>query len=305
MSNGKATAALSAVVGVGAGAFFSTPAVAQDVTPTSYGANGEVNPLIWSLEGGAIFSRHTDSSLGSGSKLDFDRDIGGYGAISVRRFIEPDLDWRLTGRYGAFVDNKGSESYNSFPISASLFEKTAKDFASIDFDIGHHFQHPGVQGRIFAGVRGLYSREAVSKGVMYTNYDSKFSFDGRGSQSSTFFGAGPRAGLEMLFKNEGDQVGVEVAGSAAVLFGNEKEKFGARLEVCDPFPFDCDGPPSVSDSRNRFRVLTNLAASLGVQMMINDNSSVTIGYQGEMWTQEFFDDTSLIHGPFLRAEIAY
>ncbi len=304
MSNGKAATALSAVAGVGAGAFFATPAVAQDVIPTAYGANGEVNPLIWTLEGGAIFSRHTSNSIGTDDKLSFDRDVGGYGAISVRRFIEPDLDWRLTGRYGAFVDNNGSDSFNEFPISASLFGETSKEFASVDFDIGHHFQHPGVQGRIFAGVRGLYSREAGAKGVSFSDAIDKTSFDGASSGSSTFFGAGPRAGLEMLFKDEGDKFGIEVAGSAAVLLGNERRKQSFSGEFCNPFPGNCNGG-SISQTRNRFHVLTNLAASLGVQMMVNDNSSVTIGYQGEMWTQRFFDDTSLIHGPFIRAEIAY
>lgn len=296
----SASAALKvAAAGLAAGGLASTQAGAQEITPVGYGADGDLNPLIWTLEGGAIFSDYSEDKLG-----DSDSDIGGYGAISVRRFIEPDLDWRLTGRYGRFADNSQSFSDSSGPDFIDVFGSTEKMFANIDFDIGHHFQHPGVQGRIFVGARGLYSREAAGKG--FQEFDSgdnnKFS-DTDFEFESEFFGLGPRAGLEMVFKDPGDTFGISVAGSGAVILGNTREAFSGSIYIEDDGGIIED--VSGSESRNQFEALVNLSAAVGVEMMVNDNSTITVGYQVEMWTQEFLQERSLFYGPFVSGSINY
>jgi len=297
----SASAALKvAAAGLAASGLASTQAGAQEITPVGYEPNGELNPLIWSLEGGAIFSDYSEDKLGDSSDI----DVGGYGAISVRRFIEPDLDWRLTGRFGRFADRSRRFSDSSGPDFIDVNGSTEKMFANIDFDIGHHFQHPGVQGRIFVGARGLYSREAADKG--FQEFDSgnnnKFSDVNFGFESE-FFGAGPRAGLEMVFKDPGDTFGVSVAGSGAVILGNTRETFSGSIFSEDDGGIVDD--VSGSESRNQFEALVNLSAAVGVEMMVNDNSTITVGYQAEMWTQEFFRERSLFHGPFVRGTIKY
>lgn len=300
----SASAALKlAAAGLAAGGLASTQAGAQEITPVAYEPNGELNPLIWTLEGGAMFSDYSQDKLGDSSDL----NVGGYGAISVRRFIDPDLDWRITARFGRFADDTVnlSETDINGPGSFASFDLvTEKMFANIDFDIGHHFQHPGVQGRVFVGARGLYSREAADKGFEFSDPadDNKFSnFDVQGE--SEFFGLGPRAGLEMVFKDPGDTFGVSVAGSGAVILGNTHESFSGSIFSADDNGIDIDD--SGSDSRNEFEALVNLSAAVGVEMMVNDNSTVTLGYQAEMWTQEFFRERSLFHGPFVRGTIKY
>ncbi len=301
----SASAALkAAAAGLAAGGLASTQAGAQEVTPAGgYEPNGDLNPLIWTLEGGAIFSDYADDKLGDQADI----NVGGYGAISVRRFIDPDLDWRITGRYGRFADDSHSLSENDIAgpgSSINLDAEFEKMFANIDFDIGHHFQHPGVQGRVFLGVRGLYSREGLDKGFGFNdpsdnNKTSSFALDAE----SEFFGAGPRAGLEMVFKDPGDTFGVSVAGSGAVILGNMHESFSGSVFSADDGGVDID--TSGSTSRNEFEALVNLSAAVGVEMMVNDNSTITLGYQAEMWTQEFFRERSLFHGPFVRGTVRY
>jgi hypothetical protein len=299
----SASAALKvAAAGLAASGLASTQASAQEITPVGYEPNGELNPLIWTLEGGAIFSDHSEDKLGEQADI----AVGGYGAISVRRFIDPDLDWRITGRFGRFADDTYNltETDPGGPAFATLDLDSEKMFANIDFDIGHHFRHPGVQGRVFMGVRGLYSREATDKGFNFSdpadnNKLSNLDIDGE----SVFFGLGPRAGLEMVFKDPGDTFGVSVAGSGAVILGNTRESFSGSIFSADDNGVDID--ESGSDSRNEFEALVNLSAAVGVEMMVNDNSTITLGYQAEMWTQEFLRERSLFHGPFVRGTIKY
>lgn len=303
VSNSASAALKVAAAGLAASGLASTQAGAQEITPVGYEPNGDLNPLIWTLEGGAIFSDYSEDKLGDQADI----NVGGYGAISVRRFIDPDLDWRITGRFGRFADDTVSltETDINGPGSfASLDLVSEKMFANIDFDIGHHFQHPGVQGRVFVGVRGLYSREATDKGLAFNDPadNGKFgSFDIQGE--SEFFGVGPRAGLEMVFKDPGDTFGISVAGSGAVILGNTHESFSGSIFSADNDGVDIDD--SGSFSRNQFEALVNLSAAVGVEMMVNDNSTITLGYQAEMWTQEFFRERSLFHGPFVRGTIKY
>ncbi len=294
----SASAALKvAAAGLAAGGLASTQAGAQEITPVGYEPNGDLNSLIWTLEGGAIFSDHAD-------KLGEDVAVGGYGAISVSRFIDPDLDWRLSGRYGRFADVSRSETETEPGGPGFLtFDATQKkSFANIDFDIGHHFQHPGVQGRVFVGVRGLHSRETADKGFLLNDPNNNKFADANFGATSEFFGAGPRAGLEMVFKDPGDTFGVSVAGSAAVLLGNQRETISGSI-------FEDDNGVITNDSGrqsfNEFEALVNLSAAFGVEMMVNDNSTITLGYQAEMWTQEFLQERSLFHGPFVRGTIKY
>ncbi len=297
----SARAALKvAAAGLAAGGLASTQAGAQEITPAGYGADGDLNPLIWTLEGGGIFSDHAQDKFGE------DVTAGGYGAISVARFIDPDIDWRLSGRYGRFADVNLSESDPNGPPGgfATVYGSAEKSFANIDFDIGHHFQHPGVQGRVFVGARGLYSKESTGKGFAFSDPGDNGKFaDGDFDATSEFFGAGPRLGLEMVFKDPGDRFGVSVAGSAAVLLGNLRESVSGSAIGGDNGGITDNDSDSIS--RNEFEALVNLSASVGVEMMVNDNSTITLGYQAEMWTQEFLQERSLMHGPFVRGTIRY
>lgn len=317
-----------AAAGVGLGSLAGTPVVAQDVSATSYGANGEPNPLMWTIEGGAIFSQASaqfSDGIETIGKLGLDTDVGGYGAISVGRFLEPDIDWRLTGRFGKFARNSSSatdeDSFLNFDdiFNDDDFEgvdeyegflNTNREFATIDFDIGHHFEKPGLSGRAFVGLRGLYSRESLGKGVYLAGSPEQGieqEFGLQGSYSSTFFGAGPRAGLELLFRDGDTPFGIAVDGSAAVLFGNTRERFriaGGECETVDQGEPDCEGG-SDTFTRNEFDIVGNIAASIGVQFDVNENSSITVGVKGETWTHSLFSDSSAMYGPFVKAGVKF
>ena len=317
-----------AAAGIGLGSLAGAPVVAQTVTPTSFGANGEPNPLMWTIEGGAIFSQysaHFSDGIETIGKLGLDTDVGGYGAISVGRYFEPDIDWRLTGRFGKFARNSSSatdeDSFLNFDDfyggdnfdSVNDYEgflNTNREFATVDFDIGHHFEKPGLAGRAFVGLRGLYSREAASKGVKLAGtgeQNQKLEYEAQGSYSSEFFGAGPRAGLELLFRDGDTPFGIAVDGSAAVLFGNRKDRYSVSDQECvTEFlgPRQCDGD-SDSFTRNEFDIVGNIAASIGVQFEINENSSITVGVRGETWTHSLFSDASAMYGPFVKAGVKF
>lgn len=317
-----------AAAGIGLGSLASAPVAAQSITPTSFGANGEPNPLMWTIEGGAIFSQasaHFSDGIEEIGKLGLDTDVGGYGAISVGRYFEPDIDWRLTGRFGKFARNSslatGEDNFLNFDdvfddddfLGVDEYEgflNTNREFATIDFDIGHHFEKPGLAGRAFVGLRGLYSRESLGKGIYVAGTpdpDVLEEFALGGSYSSEFFGAGPRAGLELLFRDGDSPFGIAVDGSAAVLFGNTRERFrvgGAYCETIEQGEPDCDGD-SETFTRNEFDIVGNIAASIGVQFDVNENSSITVGVKGETWTHSLFSDSSAMYGPFVKAGVKF
>jgi Legionella pneumophila major outer membrane protein precursor len=250
---------------------------------------------------------------------------GGYGSFSVARNIDAVNDWRFSAGFnffggtarsatGAqnFTDVFGFDATNT----AALTERDRFGLYTVDFDFGRSWSEGLVRVRAFAGVRALYTNDefdaafhtvGTDKSGLFTNTVTTTDSAARGR--SSFFGVGPRVGIDTFY---GSTFGVVGNFSAALLSGYRQSGFWTSSSVSLN-----GGAPTLSAtyvSNNGNSYVGNLSASLGVAWQFSPTGQLVVGYKLDQWyhvretfTFAGFDkkEDVLIMSPFIRATLRF
>jgi len=284
----------------------------------------------FSAEGGAAFANFSRTSFPGGidpafgkmgetdrsGSLSPDTNLGWFGALSIGRDIDPIWDWRLTGAFHSFDTNRRSASVDAFisgVFDGSIpFEGTSSrlvkesdrfSFATVDFDMGRKWQQGMLQGRTFAGVRGLATwqnlkiSDAEAKGIIADGGGGAFALGAsdRSTQTngqSRFFGLGPRVGIEGFY---GTTFGIVGSASAALIPGWRSSSLHQTQKGSDSISFcvDVEGGPSCigpftdpfsnafNAHKTKFTAVGDLTGSLGLGWRPTATTMVEVGYRIE------------------------
>jgi hypothetical protein len=305
------------------GKFLATVAVsAGSVGMGAHGAAAadfRTAPQSWSsmtvsIEGGILQNRNQDDE---NDKLGGNNGDNAYGAISLTKNYAPDLDWRFGGSA-----HFGESNHQSFTIDVPgtllNYSTSSKfDFQTIDFDLGKHLRaNTGTDIRLFAGVRALRASERIGFNWEFNDPDEidagdKIASSGDKVGTSTFYGIGPRVGVDVTHPL-GATWGLMGSVSGAAIYGRRKEDIslsGTTTALADPLPGpDVVTPFSESSHSTSWGVVGNLNVKAGVQWMPWQNTVLTAGYQFDYWykLRSFASDNDeTFHGPFLKLDVKY
>lgn len=294
---------------------------AEDSVSGMFNGNGQwagsgESTLEVGVEGGLTLSDFSERFAGGDFSEKLEQDIGGYGAISVGGVFgggDPaamPIDWRLVGSMTRWMDNSSSYSdvYSSEPYSGSYsvgIDGGKFDFETIDIEIGKRFgTNNGVQGRVFAGVRGLHLKQG---GELFSlDYQSSYNPDSYGVDfgklaTNEFLGAGPRIGGEIRV---GQRWGLVVGGSASALYGRSDQVGEYTFEVNyndDTYDYKS------GETQSQWDWVTE-ATVQGALSFLGEKTRMDVGYRAQnFWNVggDLFDDASgsdsdnvMVHGPY-------
>lgn len=328
---------ISAAIASAAAASQAETAVAQAQPPVA-------GTTIFTIEGGISFSNFSNSAFPAGAvpfipqslnkigappqgsgNLDPAWRTGGYGSFSVARNIDAVNDWRFSSGFNVFGTGIGSANASQFfsdPFgfaatnTASLTERDRFGLYTADFDFGRNWSNGLFRVRAFAGVRTLYTNDqfdatfhtvGTDKTGLMTTTDTTTDRLSRGR--SSFFGVGPRAGLDAFY---GTNFGIVGNVSAALLAGYRQSSFTTTESVSVN-----GGPPVLSATyigNNGNSWVGNLSGSLGFYWQFSPVGQLVVGYKLDQWynVRESFSfanfakkEDVLIQTPFIRATLRF
>jgi hypothetical protein len=259
----------------------ATAAHAQDVTVP--------DGFTLSIEGGAMFGTNTvaEDKLGSapsGGVVEIQDNVGYRAAIAMGKQIDPFWDLRVVGAINQQLtststysaSSAGSGSGGGF-FAYGEFD-TDFDYETLDFEAGYRPElTDSFDVRLFAGLRGLHYKDSMDKtgvqgsagsgGPDKIGYESNYSED--------FFGVGPRIGIEASAPLGDSMFGVSGMLAGAAIFG--VSRYESEVTVMGSggaFPVDIS-------SEEESKTVINLEAALGLDMHVNESTTVTVGYRAE------------------------
>ncbi len=276
---------------------------------------------LWSGNGtDTIIGELHDDDDGAGVKARADNGWGGKAMLGYRFNNNWDVGF---GFSGAWLKN-GKKSFASSTIDEENSQtlKTKLDYQVADFEAGYNWTMGNNSNlRLFGGIRFAHFNQTAKANAF--NYEC-FGRDGScfssstataaGKRKTTFWGIGPRLGVNGTFGlgNSGFNVFGGVAG--AVLFGKFKDKLSLSAHNTTT-----DGNTStnhVSGKKNKTKVVPNLEGEIGLGYNFNAGSGSTVGiqvgYRGDAWwgvasdanvIESSFTSHSanvFTHGPFVR-----
>lgn len=276
------------------------PALAQDLTiPDGYSLSVEGGFLM----GPNTFAEDKLGSFPSGGVIDIQDNVGYRAAISLGKRIDPLWDLRV----GASLNHQ-LESISTFtffsPGSGSSFSGEMRndfDFENLDFEVGYTpVLDENFQVRLFAGIRGLHYKDTLGftatedkVGSPHYNVDLQ----------SEFIGAGPRIGASASTRFGDSNFGMSGMVSGAVIHGLERRSGQASVTT-----FSGGSIYSGSFTEEEWKTVLDVAASLGLDYHVAEQTKLTLGYRAE----QLFNvgggfpggDSSdrLVHGPFMKFE---
>jgi hypothetical protein len=326
----------SALVASAAALPLADPVAAQILPP------GVPGTTTYSFEGGVSFSNLSNSNYPAGAvpfipqdldkvgspprsfgDLDPGRRTGGYGSFSIARNINAVNDWRFSAGFYIFGTRERSADASqlftstSFPFSATntaaITERDRFGLYTADFDFGRNWTTGMVQVRAFAGLRSLYTNDRFDAflGTDKTGFLTSPTIitDSLSQGRSTFFGLGPRAGMDFF---AGSTFGVVGNISGALLVGSRQ----SSVFTTDTIVVD-GGSPTFGTNRvasNETTYVGNISGSLGAAWQFSPMGQLVVGYKVDKWynVRESFaffglsrKEDIFIQTPFIRATLRF
>ena len=235
------------------------------------------------------------------------------GAIMVGYRFQNRWDIAVGGQAG-FLKGKDKASFSNGTTFANEREKVKLDYYVLDFEAGYNMpMSAGSSMRLFGGVRGAYFKEKAKGFVSGSNGSPTFFYSNGGKRKTTYWGVGPRIGVDAKLGISG---GLHVFGgvAGAVLIG----KFKDKTQFCGTYT---GGPFCYNyNDKNKTKLVPNLEGELGLGYSFNTGNgtfSLQAGYRGDAWwgagTQSeiiayrggssvfnYKDGDHILHGPFVR-----
>jgi len=242
-------------------------AQAQDALPGGYTV---------SVEGSAQFGTNTvaEDKLGSaGSASEIQDNFGYHGAVAVGQRVDESLDWKLALGFTEQMPSESSVVFSGGSGGYGVFTNDF-DFQTADLELGFRPEVGVINLRLFGGVRAMHFNDSLDK----LGYSSGGP-GGSGAEfnySNEFFGAGPRIGIEGSLPLGDSMFGISGMAAASAIYGVQRGNadytlFSGGL-VSPSFPL----PPQES-----WGTVLNLEAALGLDVHMNDSTTVTVGLRGE------------------------
>lgn len=286
----------------------ATPIAAADaVAENGYSQSAIDYRINVAFEGGVLFTDYQQDKVGLSDKLgETNGDM--YGAVSVRRMYDTDLDWRLAAAFhlGASDD---FDFFTNVPGSGSISFNSGQDynFQTLDFDLGKHIRLRETDVRLFAGLRGLHVHEGFDAGFNLVPADPLADKAGTVDKmgSTNFWGVGPRIGAEAHHNVRGNW-GVTGALSASAMWGRRHQEASFEAHFFDPLPAPTNTDIVFNQSQSSYEVVTNLEAKAGVTWEFKPGKMITGGYRVDAWDNLLTQGettSQTFHGPFLRLDV--
>ena len=212
---------------------------------------------------------------------------GGYAAIAVGVEFMP--LWDLTGRFSGSVDRGTTTYVSSGFFTGGTLEDTFNSQA-VDAELGFTPElDDAFDLRVFVGARGLHYTDRQLQ------TSEKVGFPPSSTDlSNEFYGFGPRAGVQMAYARSGSIIGVSGSAAGGVLFGKET---ATATTTFLGIPFGTTTAAPVA------RAVVNLEGSLGLDLHVTPNVTITGGYRAELYSavHQFngVSSSHLVHGPFV------
>jgi hypothetical protein len=305
--------------------------------------SGVPGATTFSFEGGISFSNLSNSNYPAGAvpfipqdldkvgspprltgDLDPGRRFGGYGSFSIGRNIDAVNDWRFSTGFNVFGTRErstiASQMFTGFLFSATnsaaITERDRFGLYTADFDFGRNWTTGIVQVRAFAGLRSLYTNdrfdallhtEGTDKTGLFTTTTSIA--DSLSQGRSSFFGVGPRAGLDFF---AGSTFGLAGNISGAVLIGSRQSSVFTSNTIVVNGGAPTFGANLVTNNETTF--VGNLSGSLGAAWKFSPMGEVVVGYKVDKWynVRENFAFSGLsrkedvfVQTPFIRATMRF
>jgi hypothetical protein len=305
--------------------------------------SGVPGATTFSFEGGVSFSNLSNSNYPAGAvpfipqdldkvgspprsmgDLDPGRRFGGYGSFSVARNINAVDDWRFSAGFNVFGTSErttfASQTFTapffSATNSAAITERDRFGLYTADFDFGRNWTTGMVQVRAFAGLRSLYTNDRFDA-LLHTEGTDKTGFlrstttiaDSLSRGRSTFFGLGPRAGMDFF---AGSTFGVVGNVSGALLVGSRQSSVFTTDMIVVNGGSSIFGANLVTNNETTF--VGNISGSLGAAWQFSPMGQLVIGYKVDKWynVRENFSFSGLsrkedifIQTPFIRATMRF
>lgn len=287
-------------------------------------AEGMDNGYTIELEGRVLFGlplNFTDYDDEASSSEDL--GLGGQGSIRVIHDLGDRLDIAF-GASAAFIqDHEHNASYFPTGLPGSFFGagsggtsdvSSDVNFQTLDAELGHTVKtQPATELRLFGGLRALHFSDDTDVALSDEGSGVPDTLSTRNLTDieidSSFFGVGPRAGLEISHILGQSAFGLSGGFSVAVLAGLmdvETSASSAIISTQAANPVPADFNPGSGESS--FGVVLNVEGNIGLDISVSDTSAVTLGYQAEYFQNvrhrtDIFDSDSadyLSHGPFAR-----
>ncbi len=295
------------------------------------------------IEGGISFSNFSNSAFPAGAVPFIPQDLdktgspplssgnlnpgqrtGGYGSFSVARNIDAVNDWRFSAGFNVFGNTEGSASASqvfsgtpfTFTNTAAITERDRFGLYTADFDFGRNWSDGMIRVRAFAGVRTLYTNDQFDA-VFHTEGTDKTGLvssttivtDSLSRGHSSFFGAGPRVGMDFA---TGSTFGIVGDVSGALLAGVRQSSFSTVSSVVVNSGSPSVGMTFITNNGNSW--VGNLSGSLGVAWQFSSTGQLVIGYKLDKWynVRESFSfvgfdkrEDVFIQTPFIRATLRF
>lgn len=276
----------------------SLPAKSQADETAGSGYFDEPSGFV-SAEGGFVFN-------GSPSNASFMPDVDKVGTLYPLDATAPGsrgIEGRLTaGRsLGADWDYRVSlaaivMSPNTSHSGYALSSKQDFGLETLDAEAGYRPDNGGgVDLRLFAGVRGLHSRDEITLHTRITNHDGGF--------TDSAFALGPRAGIDVAVPIQETRYTAVGSLSGSLLFGSI-ETTGRTI--------------TMQQTNTEGLTAWNVEGMAGVSVALADGADLTLGYRaaqfgglvkdrGDIDKAGSFTDKGhsnvLTHGPFARLTV--
>lgn len=270
---------------------------AQDAVPGGY---------TFSVEGSAQFGTNTVAedklgSAGSAGLSDIQDNVAYHGAVALGQQIDESLDWKIAL---GFTEQLPSESvYNGSggPGSYGTFT-TDFDFQTADFEVGFRPSLDAADVRLFGGVRAMHFNDSFDKLGFYSGGPGGSGFEV--AYGNEFFGAGPRVGVEGSVPLGDSMFGISGMVAASAIYGVQREHadvsfFSGGLQS-EPVPYFVE---------ENWGTVLDLEAALGLDVHLNDSTTVTVGVRAENISgvgtdvsggSGGFSDTRFSYGPTVK-----
>jgi hypothetical protein len=296
---------------------FPFPPVAGATTYTFEGGIPFSNFSNSSVPGGALSYLDTADKIGNSIRTTGNPNpgtkFGGYGSFSVTRNIDAVNDWRFstgfnllsTGTQNSTASGDYISGVDILTAQSSLAERDRFGLFTFDFDFGRNWSAGIFQVRSFAGLRAVYERDrfdTTADKTGFSNYTETVT--GR----SSFFGLGPRAGIEF---STGNPIGIVGSFSGALMGGTRQSSvYDAVVNFGGGLPAFASDP--VKSNENSW--IGNLSGSLGVAWQFSPTGQLVVGYKVDQWynVRESFNfafidkkQDILIQTPFIRAAFRF
>lgn len=246
-------------------------AVSQDAGPSGY---------TLSVEGGGMFGANTvaEDKLGSagsaGEIVEIQDNVSYRGSVAIGQRIDESLDWKIALGFtqqvpsSAYVDSSGG------PSSGYAELESAFNFQTADLEIGFSPSIDAANVRLFGGLRGMHFNDSSDKlgyqsggsgGLgLETNYDNEF------------IGAGPRVGVEGSMALGDSNFGLSGLLAASAIYGVQRATLDATY-----FSGGLSVPVPVPGSGEEWGTIFDIEAALGVDVYLNDQTTLTVGVRAE------------------------